>query len=133
MNEQVITADKFSASDNATLKPVIKGGYETVFGSHGSRLSITPLSYAFSIYPNPFAKQTRVDYAIPEPTSVEVKIYDVTGKLIKTLINKKLEPGYYQIDWYGKDTIGRKVAAGVYFILMNAQGFESQQKVIFVR
>ncbi|MGB3477661.1 MAG: S8 family serine peptidase [bacterium] len=133
MNEQVITANKFSASDNATLKPVIKGGYETVFGSHGSRLSITPISYAFSIYPNPFAKQTRVDYAIPKPTSVEVKIYDVTGKLVKTLMNKKLEPGYYQIDWYGKDNIGRKVAAGVYFIRMNAQGFESQQKVIFIR
>jgi len=133
MNEQVITANEFSASDDAILKPVIKGGYETVFGSHGSRLSMTPISYAFSIYPNPFAKQTRVDYAIPEPTSVEVKIYDVTGKLIKTLMNKKLEPSYYQIDWHGKDNIGRKVAAGVYFIRMNARGFESQQKVIFVR
>jgi len=133
MNEQVITANRFSASDDVILKPVIEGGYETVFGSHGSRLSITPLSYAFSICPNPFAKQTRVDYAIPEPTSVEVKIYDVTGKLVKTLMNKNLEPGYYQIDWHGKDNIGRKVAAGVYFIRMNAQGFESQQKVIFVR
>jgi hypothetical protein len=133
MNEQVITANEFSASDDAILKPMIKGGYETVFGSHGSRLSVTPISYAFSIYPNPFVRKTHIDYALPELTSVEVKIYDVSGQLVRTVVSGKQEPGYYNIIWQGDDDRGRQVSAGVYFIQINAKGFESQQKIIFVR
>ena len=81
-------------------------------------------------YPNPFRTQTRIDYALPKQTAVDIKIYDVTGKLVTTLVSEELSPGYYNVIWHGTDTIGRSVSAGVYFVQMNSKGFETQHKVI---
>ena len=134
LNNKVITANEYSTTgDIIALRPVIKGGYETVHGSQGAPVERIPLSYAFAIYPNPFAKQTRINYALPERAAVEVKVYDVCGKLVKTLVSEKLDPGYYEIFWQGRDNFGRKVAFGVYFIQVNTKGYEFQRKLIFVR
>jgi hypothetical protein len=137
INEKVITEKEYSVQGEIILKPVIQGGFETVYGSYQCSQSLPndniPILYSFNIYPNPFNKKTGINYALPHPTLVNINVYDVGGRQVKTLVSEKLEPGYYQIDWCGKDTVGRKVAAGVYFIRMNAQGFEFQQKVIFVR
>jgi hypothetical protein len=129
----VISGVGYSAHGDIALKPVIKGGYETVYGSQGAPTMLTPISYACSIAPNPFAKQTTVNYALPSTSEVAIKVYDVAGKLVKTIVSERLDAGYYTASWSGRDNIGREVAAGVYFIEMNAKGFESQHKVVFVR
>ena len=137
INEEVITEKEYLVQGEIILKPVIQGGYETVYGScQGSQSlpnDIIPILYSFNIYPNPFAKKTGINYALPQAAKVEIKVYDVGGRQVKTLVSEKLEPGYYKINWFGKDNIGRKVSAGVYFIQMNTHGFESQHKIIFVR
>ncbi|MCK4251587.1 T9SS type A sorting domain-containing protein [candidate division WOR-3 bacterium] len=137
INEKVITEKEYSVQGEIILRPVIQGGYETVYGScHGSQSlsnDNVPILYSFNIYPNPFAKKTGINYALPQAVKIEIKVYDVSGRQVKILVSEKLEPGYYKTLWYGKDNIGRKVSAGIYFIRMNTKGFESQQKVIFVR
>jgi len=133
LNESVISGVGYSAHGDVALKPVIKGGHETVYGSQGAPTALTPVSYAFTIAPNPFVKQTSVNYALPRASEVAIKVYDVAGKLVKTLVSERLDAGYYTASWAGRDNIGRNVAAGVYFIEMNAKGFESQHKVVFVR
>ncbi|KPJ72282.1 hypothetical protein AMJ52_06820, partial [candidate division TA06 bacterium DG_78] len=93
-----------------------------------------PICFAlYGNHPNPFRNRTRVDYALPTRTSVDIKIYDVSGKLVKILVSKRLDPGYYQVDWRGDDNLGRSVSAGVYFIRMVTKEYKSQHKVIFVR
>ncbi len=118
------------------MKPVIIGGFETVYGSHQGVQSLPddniPISYAFNLYPNPFNKKTGINYALPQAAKIEIKVYDVSGRQVKTLVSEKFEPGYYKTHWYGKDDIGRTVSAGIYFIRMNTKEFESQHKVIFV-
>jgi hypothetical protein len=137
INEKVITEKEYSVQGEISLKPVIQGGYETVYGSHQGVQSLPndniPISYAFNLYPNPFNKKTGINYALPQAGKIEIKVYDVGGRQVKTLVSEKVEPGYYKTHWYGKDDIGRNVSAGVYFIQMNTKGFESQHKVIFVR
>ena len=136
INENVISEKEYSVQGEISLKPVIIGGFETVYGScQGSQSlpnDIIPISYSFNIYPNPFAKKTGINYALPQAAKTEIKVYDVGGRQVKTLVSEKLEPGYYKALWCGKDDIGRKVSAGVYFIRINTREFESRQKVIFV-
>jgi hypothetical protein len=137
INEEVITKKEYSVQGEIILKPVMQGGYETVYGSHLGVQSMPtdniPISYVFNLYPNPFNKRTGINYALPQAAKIEIKVYDVGGRQVKTLVSEKLEPGYYKTLWYGKDDIGRKVSAGVYFIRIYTKEFESQRKVIFVQ
>jgi hypothetical protein len=136
INESVIARGDYAADGSVALKPVFAGGHETVYDSRGVQGrpgELIPISYAFDIYPNPFRTQTRVDYALPKQSAVDIKIYDVTGKLVTTLVSGEFSPGYYNVLWHGTDAIGRSVSAGVYFVQMNTKGFETQHKVIFIR
>jgi hypothetical protein len=65
-------------------------------------------------YPNPFNAQTRINFnAAGGATKLE--IYNVTGALVKTLVNDPIEPGYHSIVWDGRDNRGESVSSGVYF------------------
>jgi len=57
-----------------------------------------PVNFKLENYPNPFASTTTIKFAIPKESEVSLKIYDVSGRLVKTLIDRKLEAGYYTID-----------------------------------
>jgi hypothetical protein len=138
LNEKVITTNDYAATGEVHVRPVIRAGYETVYANseeqvqQGSINKQIPLAFCFGVYPSPFTKRTQISYALPKPSAVELVVYDVTGKQVKTLVSEQLDPGYYKTAWQGDDAIGRKVAAGVYFILMNTNDFASQRKVIFV-
>ncbi len=135
LNDKLITSGRYSTSGDIAVRPVIKGGYETVYSSQDSDYKPcgnTPISYAFNIYPNPFASRTYICYALPNQTFINIKIYDVSGKLVKTLVSEKNDPGFYRIDWSGDDNINRKVAQGVYFVHMETEDFASYDKIIFV-
>ncbi|MGB3480208.1 MAG: T9SS type A sorting domain-containing protein, partial [bacterium] len=138
LNEKVINGNDYTAAGEVHLRPVIKGGYETVYANseeqvqQGSINKHIPLAFCLGVYPSPFTRRTQISYALPKASAVDVVVYDVTGKRVKTLISARLDPGYYKTAWQGDDEIGRKVAAGVYFILMNTSDFASQRKVIFV-
>ncbi len=135
LNDKVIAEQEYFVQGDVSLRPVIKGGYETVYSSQGPQSepqTHTPIFYAFTIYPNPFTKKTGINYALPHRVLVNIRVYDVSGRQVKTLVSEKLNPGYYNSTWYGDDDVGRVVSAGVYFIQMNTEGFKSQRKVIFV-
>jgi hypothetical protein len=135
LNDKLITSGRYSTSGDIAVRPVIKGGYETVYSSQDSDYKPcgnTPISYAFNIYPNPFASRTYICYALPNQAFINIKIYDVSGKLVKTLVSEKNDPGFYRIDWSGDDNINRKVAQGVYFVHMETEDFASYDKIIFV-
>ena len=114
---------------------MIRGGHETVYGSHGRQSGSDqqlPTAYAFGIAPNPFTNQTGIAYALPRATPVDITVYDVSGRQVKTLVSGTCEPGYYRTEWHGSDNSGRTVAAGVYFIQMQTGEFESHDENIFL-
>lgn len=84
-------------------------------------------------FPNPFNPVTRVDYSLPEPCHVQIRIYNVLGQIVTTLVDEHHEPGLYDVIWDGKDTAGRMVASGMYFYQMIAGEFVSAKKMIVLK
>ena len=71
-------------------------------------------------YPNPFNPETRIVYEILTPSRITLKIYDLTGKKLITLTDQQQSPGYYTLNWNGKNAEGQNVASGIYFYKLEA-------------
>lgn len=74
-------------------------------------------------HPNPFNPQTIIQYQLPEPGHVKIKIYNLLGEEVGALEDRFKEAGYYQIQWDGKNALGQEVSSGVYVYQIK---FESQ-------
>jgi hypothetical protein len=136
LNERVITDNAYQTSVECDVRFVIRGGHETVYGSQGSQMGSddhAPLSYAFTIFPNPFVQQTRIEYAIPEQTVVDIAIFDATGRKVKTVKSGAHRPGYYRAIWHGIDDCGRNVSCGIYFVQFESETYRKQDKVLLIR
>jgi outer membrane protein assembly factor BamB len=72
-------------------------------------------------YPNPFYKQTAISYQLPVQSKVSLRIYNVSGRLIRTLVNKKIKAGIHSVCWDGKDESNKEVSSGIYFYQLNAE------------
>jgi hypothetical protein len=84
--------------------------------------------------PNPFKKSTSIQYQIPRASRVSVKVYDISGKLVRTLIKDEFcEQGIYEVIWDGKDSNGRKVAYGVYFCGLSMDNKTIIKKMVYIK
>jgi flagellar hook assembly protein FlgD len=70
---------------------------------------------AANVAPNPLNPETTVSFQTRAPGRIDVKIYDVSGRLVKTLLSESREAGYHDLRWNGTNQAGAKVASGVYF------------------
>jgi hypothetical protein len=68
-------------------------------------------------YPNPFNPQTTINYGLSTRGNVSLRIYSITGELIKTLVNDEHDTGYYSVLWNGKDEYNNDVPSGIYFYI----------------
>jgi agmatine deiminase len=84
-------------------------------------------------YPNPFRKQTVFEFATNETAIVSIEIYNINGRLVKTLLRRELHPGLHQITWNGNDERGTLVENGIYFYRLRAGSKEISDKLIFNR
>ena len=82
-------------------------------------------------YPNPFNPVTFVTFQLPDAAKITVDVFNVLGQRLKTLINNQdLQPGYYSAQWDGKNDLGKKVAAGVYFLQLRSNHYHKTIKMI---
>jgi hypothetical protein len=81
-------------------------------------------------FPNPARTRLNIAYALPHQTRVVLKLYDVAGKLVKTLANGEQKPGYYNLTWNRQDAKGRNCACGVYFCTLTAENQRFSRKVV---
>ena len=84
-------------------------------------------------FPNPFNPTTTLSFDVAQAGNVTIQIYDVSGRLVATLLNAHKEIGRHRVEWNGKDTNGSLVPSGIYFYRMRAVGFEATKKMILVR
>jgi hypothetical protein len=70
--------------------------------------------------PNPFNPTTTIDYALATGGPVSLRVYDVTGRLVRTLVDGEKQPGVYAAVWDGRNDHGQPVATGVYFYRLRA-------------
>jgi predicted outer membrane repeat protein len=83
--------------------------------------------------PNPFNPSTRIAFEVKERAFVSLKIYDVSGRLVRTLAEKRYARGGYAIQWNGQDDSGRAIASGTYFCRMTAGSFSDTKKLVLLR
>ncbi len=84
-------------------------------------------------YPNPFNPTTTIKYSIAKNAKVSLKIYDLLGREIKTLVNETKAPGTYSVRWNGTTSSGSKVASGIYFYRIKAGNFTQVKKMILLK
>jgi hypothetical protein len=79
-------------------------------------------------YPNPFNPSTTIHYQIPELSFVTLKVYDVLGSEVTTLVNEEKSTGTYEIIWYGE-----QLPSGVYFYQLKAGSFIETKKMVLMK
>ena len=88
----------------------------------------------YNNYPNPFNLATRINYELPEITHINLSIYDVTGRLIRILVNEEQGTGYHSVIWDGRNKNGTVVANGVYFYkLTTVDGYSETNRMILLK
>jgi hypothetical protein len=79
-------------------------------------------------YPNPFNPSTTIKFQIPAEQFVSLKIFDLTGREVASLINEKVNPGYYEVVWNAVN-----FSSGVYFYKLSAGTFEDTKRMLLVK
>jgi hypothetical protein len=83
--------------------------------------------------PNPFARNTQIEYGVPRSMDVEIAIYNAAGQRISTLVDDVKSPGFYKANWQGMDDYGRRLAEGVYFVRMTTDELTDTKKLILIK
>jgi hypothetical protein len=90
---------------------------------------ITPITYNLSQnYPNPFNPVTKIKFSIPNDDIVTIEIFNTLGQKIKTLLNKKIQSGFHEVEFNARD-----LASGVYYYRIEAGEFQDVKKMILLR
>jgi hypothetical protein len=109
--------------NEGTPEAVIEGGA----GEIADRFALGPVT------PNPFVGGTEIVFSIPASSRVTVGVYDVSGRLVSTLVDDMMPAGRQSVSWDGKDAAGRSVARGVYFCRMEAGTFMATEKLVLLK
>lgn len=84
-------------------------------------------------YPNPFNPATKIRYEVSNPTRVVLKIMNLLGQEVRTLVNEEKLAGFYEVQWDGKDRNGQRVASGVYLYRLEAQALVQTRKMVLLQ
>ena len=88
-----------------------------------------PYNYSLSQnYPNPFNPNTKIDFNLPKSEYVSLKIYNILGKEVATLVNSTLNAGKYTIDFDAT-----RLSSGTYFYVIKTEGYTSQKKMTLIK
>mgnify|MGYP000988822897 CR=1 FL=1 len=96
--------------------------------------SASPMAFELmQNYPNPFNPSTSIVFSLPETGHISVNIYDVSGRLVSTLVDGIMESGAHTIMWNGADSYGELVSAGVYIYALESANMVMTKKMILMK
>lgn len=103
---------------------------------HEAIFVAVPLPTQFDLaqnYPNPFNSSTTMAFTVSQKEWVQLQIFDVTGRLVRTLLHETLKPGYYVRSWDGLDANERQVASGTYYGVLSTPAVRLSRKMVLLR
>jgi len=118
------------------------GYYDDDFGSMAARVSLCdpptaavpqsgpPEFELLGAHPNPLTGATEITFTLARPQSVALKIFDVSGQLVRNLTDGFMSPGQHSALWNRRDDRGRQVPAGIYFYSLNARGQRKSSRMV---
>jgi type IX secretion system substrate protein len=89
--------------------------------------------FSLKIFPNPFSQSTTILFSLSQSEQVSIKIFDLSGRLVKTLANNELQQGTHQIIWDAKNTIGNVVSSGIYLVRLSAGNYSITKKLSVIK
>ncbi len=84
-------------------------------------------------YPNPFNPSTTLRYLVPKASHVTIKIYNIIGKEVATLVNRQIDAGYHEVAWDTQNIENQVMSSGIYICQMQAGSFVESRKIMLVR
>ncbi|HEX5132600.1 MAG TPA: FlgD immunoglobulin-like domain containing protein [Candidatus Krumholzibacteria bacterium] len=112
----------------------VERGNGTEAWSAPVRVAVVPPSVQLhQNHPNPFNPSTTIRFSLPAATAMTLRIYDVSGRAVRTLVDGTRGPGELDATWDGRDDRGVSVATGVYFYRLAAAGETLTRKMILVK
>lgn len=96
--------------------------------------SVLPEHFALHpAYPNPFNPITSIRYDLSKDTPVQLNIYDITGRLVQTLVAGRQVGGFYEVQWDGRDANGISLPSGLYLYRLQAGSFVANEKMLLLK
>lgn len=90
-------------------------------------------SVALHVPTNPTGADARLSYSVPEAGRVQLKVYDVAGRLVKTLVDREVAAGVHGVAWGGNDSTGAPAASGVYFCRLSTERGTASRRLVLLR
>jgi hypothetical protein len=113
---------------------VVAGSESYVSSTTKEILAVLPKEFKLAQnYPNPFNPNTIIEYALPRPAKVSLRIYDLLGREIRTLHDGWQDIGYHQVNWNGTDRRGISLASGIYFAVFQADKTIRTKKMVLLK
>jgi len=128
-----LTVQAFAYGATATLNEwCLEISYSPAMSSAGDR-DLPKELVLDANYPNPFNPMTTISFALPQATHVQLRVYDLQGKLVATLADGTLTAGRHETIWTGRDDAGRQTASGMYFYRLIADGQIRSGKMLLLK
>ncbi len=128
------TAGQMSVTANKRNYRTYEGTIQVTTGVAEEDNPVLPTHFALGqSKPNPFGKITSINYQTPHTVKTRLTIYDASGRTVRTLIDRKDNPGWYTVNWDGRDDRGLECSAGIYFYRLEAGNYTATRSLVIVR
>lgn len=106
---------------------------EKITALSANQPALPATTYLFPNYPNPFNPATVISYQLSAASDVELSIFDLLGRKVRTLVQQSLPAGTHTMRWDGRDAHGRPLSSGIYICNLTAGDFRQSRKMILLR
>ena len=136
---QVIFWTALASDENPSNDTLSREIFSTTVGIKGGtdQGELPKAAYLYQNYPNPFNSTTLIRYHLSadrgRPTAVILKVYNILGQEVKTLVDAHQRPDFYTVHWDGRDNQGNEVPSGIYLYRLKAEGYSATRPMMLLR
>jgi hypothetical protein len=123
---------RFEVADGLVVDPSDLTNQVVVLGA--LNIQSTPTEFALlQNFPNPFNPETTIKYNLAEGADVHLRIYNIVGQVVRTLVAERQSAGRYQVRWGGTDDRGMTVSSGIYFYQISTGKFQDVKRLMLLK
>ena len=121
-----------AVGDNGVIFKTTNGGVSFIENEENN--STLPKEFLLNQnYPNPFNPSTTIKYQLPEMSFVTIKVYDILGREVATLVNEEKPAGSYEVQFSNNSVYGRNLTSGIYFYQIKTGEYSETKKMILLK